>query len=369
MIRALVAVVVAVLSWMALLPAFIVAGALWLFAACVRGLARLMEPHFIPWTELMTFDRALGWRPRANLDAHYLAQRDDVFHVVTDAEGWPGTRSLAESPVVVIGDSFAFGYGIDTGSSFADLNPGLAIKGIGAPGYSMVHSVLLMEQLANRIAGKLVVWFVCLENDLEDNLSPSMNTYRSPFIRPSRRNGGWEIVQEHVDSTPWRSSVFSGPRLLSHLCVPGRIADRAYAGCDYLIGRGADLCNRIGAHLVLVTIPDPSQLTDEGRARSAEISGNPAAFDASMPDKRLAESCVRHGIPIIVGKDHLSALDYKRLEALHWNPRGHRRMAGVLGSLYESFRSNGSEGLPSKRRVTLGMEALASMDQSTAGSR
>jgi hypothetical protein len=176
-------------------------------------------------------------------------------------------------------------------------------------------------------------------------------------------------VQEHVDPAPWRSSVLNGPRLLSHLCVPGPIADRAYAGCDYLIGRGADVCNRIGAHLVLVTIPDPSQLTDEGRARSAEISGNPAAFDENLPDKRLAESCARHGIAIIAGKDHLAARDYKRREALHWNPRGHRRMADVLGSLYESFRSNGSDGLPSKQRVTLGMERLATMDQSTAGSR
>jgi hypothetical protein len=44
-------------------------------------------------------------------------------------------------------------------------------------------------------------------------------------------------------------------------------------------------------------------------------------------------------------------------------------MADVLGSLYESFRSNGSDGLPSKQRVTLGMEGLATMDRSTAGSR
>ena len=83
----------------------------------------------MPWTEIMTFDQQLGWRPRPDLDAHYLADRDDVFRVVTDHEGWPGTRSLDESAVVVIGDSFAFGYGVDAGKSFADLNPGLAIKG------------------------------------------------------------------------------------------------------------------------------------------------------------------------------------------------------------------------------------------------
>ena len=42
---------------------------------------------------------------------------------------------------------------------------------------------------------------------------------------------------------------------------------------------------------------------------------------------------------MVAGKAHLSAGDYKPIEALHWNPRGHRRMAAVLKELYESFRS------------------------------
>ncbi len=59
----------AVLSWILLLPVFVVAGLLLLFASCVRAIGRLMEPRFVPWTELMTFDRSLGWRPRPDLDA------------------------------------------------------------------------------------------------------------------------------------------------------------------------------------------------------------------------------------------------------------------------------------------------------------
>jgi len=185
MIRVLVAAVMAILSWIVLLPAFALAGMVWVFVACVHALGRWWEPKYVPWTDLMTFDQRLGWRPRSDLDANYLAQNDDIYHVVTDREGWAGRRSLDDSEVVVIGDSFAFGYGVDTGSSFADLNPKLAIKGIGAPGYSMVQSVLLMENLAGRLAGKLVVCFVCLENDLEDNLSPAMGRYSAPFARPS----------------------------------------------------------------------------------------------------------------------------------------------------------------------------------------
>jgi hypothetical protein len=295
--------------------------------------------------------------------------------VVTDKEGWPGTRSLDDSAVVVIGDSFAFGYGVDTGRSFADLNPKLAIKGVGAPGYSMVQSVLLMEEFAERLAGKLVVLFVCLENDIEDNLAPAMGVYRSPFVRLSGQHGEWGIVQEHVGPSPWQCSVFggkrlfNGKRLLPHLCVPGAIADRAYAACDYLIGRGSAACSRVGAQLVLVTIPDPTQLTGEGHATLAALSGSPDGCDADLPDKRIAESCKRHGVPFIVGKDHLSAADYKAIEGLHWNARGHRKMADVIGRAYESFAAGTLKGLAPKPYLTRAMSGRPSLDESTAGVR
>jgi hypothetical protein len=371
MIRVLITAVTAVLSWVLLLPVFLLTGAAWLFATSVRAVGRLMEPRFVPWTDLMTFDQRLGWRPRPNLDVNYLAQRDDVFHIITDQEGWQGTRTLDDSPMVVIGDSFAFGYGIDTGKSFADLNPKLAIKGIGAPGYSMVQPVLLMEQFAERLKGKLVVWFVCLENDLEDNLAPAMTVYRSPFVRPSRQHGEWEIVQDHVGPSPWLSSVWGSgrKRILPYLCVPGPLADRTYAGSDYLIGRAAAACSLVGAKLVLITVPDPTQLTVESRAKLAVLSGSPGACDVDLPDKRIAESCKRHGVPIIVGKDHLSASDYKPIEGLHWNARGHRRMADVLGRVYESFRSGAIEGSASKSHSMVATERLARLDESTAISR
>jgi hypothetical protein len=352
MARVLVAAVASIACLILLLPAFVVAGALFGFVWFVRTIGRGLEPEFIPWADLMAFDRKLGWRPRPGVDAHYLAEHDDVFRVVTDREGWPGTRSLDESAVVVTGDSFAFGYGVDTGRSFADLNPDLAIKGVGAPGYSMVQSVLLMEQLAERLAGKLVVWFVCLENDLEDNMAPAMRGYRAPFVRQVRR-GGWEIADEHVGPTPWRSAEFGRKRLLPHLCVPGPLADRASAACDYLIGRASASCGRVGAHLVLVTIPDPKQLTSMGRATLAALSGSPKTWDADLPDRGIAESCRRHGVLHVAGKDHLSRRHYKRLEGLHWNEQGHRRMADVIGRLYQSFRSGALDGLTSTPRPRL----------------
>jgi hypothetical protein len=365
--RLVLAIAAALIGLIVLLPVFVVVGALYLFVASVRFLARLLEPRFVPWTELMTFDPALGWKSRPNLDVHYLAARDDVFHVVTDAEGWPGTRSLEDSAIAVIGDSFAFGYGVDTGRSYAELNQKLPIKSLGAPGYSMVHGVLLLEQLGKRLAGKLVVWFVCLENDLEDNLGPALWHYRSPFAR--RTANGWEIADRHVTSKPWQCSEWGRTRLLPNLCVPGPIPDRAFEAADYLVGRAASACREVGAHLVLLTIPDLTQLTAEGRARLAARSGQPDLFDENTPDRRLAESCQRFGITMVPGKDHLSYREYKRIEGLHWNEQGHRRISGVLADLYESYKSGALKSDARSVRPSPARDGMATVYEAAVESR
>ena len=341
--RVLIAVAAAVPCFILLLPAFVVAAMLVAFATAVRRLASTLEPAFVPWNELMSYESGLGWKPRPGLDTHYLADFDDVHHIVTDDEGWPGRRSIEDSDIVVIGDSFAFGYGIDTARSFAQVNPAVRVKAVGAPGYSMVHGVLLMERLGYRLRGKLVVWFVYLENDLQDNLAPEMRQYRAPFVRPAT-NGAWEIVDAHVCSAAWTCSDLDRRRLFPHMCVPGPIADRAYAACDYLLGRAHAACHRFGAHLAVLTIPHPTQLTPKGIQELARLSGSPELCDAMMPDRRLAECCRRIGVPIVAGARHLSRADYKRREGIHWNEQGHRRVAAIIRRIAESTLSGGPMG-------------------------
>jgi len=337
-LRTAVSIIAGVVCLVLLSPAFIVAGALLSFAWTVRAVAKWLEPSFIPWPELMMFDATLGWKPRPNLDVRYFADRDDIFRVVTDDDGWPGTHSVEASPVVVIGDSFAFGYGVNTGETFADLNPDVTIKAVGSPGYSMVQGVLLMEQFGRRLSGKLVVWFVCLENDLQDNLLPNMRRYRAPFVRRSGADARWQIVHEHVSSTPWESSDTRViHRTLPHLCAPGPITDWTFSAADYLIARAATLCRTVGARLALVTIPVPSQLTSDGHAALARVSGR-ADMDPRLPDRRIAEICQQHGVTFVAGMEHLSVHDYKRLEGIHWSVRGHRRMAELVAQLHGPSR-------------------------------
>ncbi len=342
MMRAFVAAIVAVPYLAALLPAYAIAGLLRLFATTVAWLAQRLERPFVPWTELMAFEPRLGWKPRPHLDTHYLADFDDVFSIVTDGDGWPGRRSLERSDVVVIGDSFAFGYGVDAGRSFADLDARLRVKAIGAPGYSMVQGVLLMEQLAARLHGKSVIWFVCLENDLQDNLVPELRRHRAPFARRDVVTGQWGIAHDHVTAKPWTCSDQDPRRLFPRMCVPGPLADRAYSACDYLIERANTACRAHDVQLAIVTVPDPRQLTVAGRAELARCSGAQADCDASLPDRRLADICALHDVLLVAGATHLTRHDYKRREGIHWNGRGHRRMAGVVRRVADALRSAAS---------------------------
>lgn len=329
------AIALAAVALLLAAPVLVLALPFWGAALLTRGVARILEPRAKSWQELVRFDPVLGWRPRPNVNGHF-AERGDVFHVVTDAEGWPGRARLEESDLVVLGDSIAFGFGVDAARSYREVNPRLRVKAISAPGYNLVQELLLMQEMAPRLAGKLVVWFIYHGNDLYDNLSPFMGPYRTPFVRERRDGTGWEIVTSHLRPAPWRYSAGryrDWQRVLASLYTPTFLACRAYAACDFLLGEAKKVCDHVGARLVVCTLPSPLTLGPLA-SRLAQHSEHPEAFDPDLPDRRIAESCRAHGIPFIAAKPHLSARDYQ-LPDDHWNERGHRRVAEILRRLHE----------------------------------
>lgn len=323
-------------------PVLVLALPFWGVALLTGALARRLEPPARSWRDLVRFDPAVGWRPRSNVDGHFV-ERGDVFHVVTDAEGWPGKAGVEESDIVVFGDSIAFGFGVDAARSYREVNPRLRVKAISAPGYNLVQELLLMQEMAPRLARKLVVWFIYHGNDLYDNLSPFMGPYRTPFVRERRDGTGWEIVTSHLSPAPWRYSAGryrDWQRVLASLYRPTFLADRAYAACDFLLGEAKKVCDGVGARLVVCTLPSPLALGSLA-SRLAQHSDHPEAFDPDLPDRKISDSCRAHGIPFVAAKPHLSPRDYQ-LPDDHWNERGHRQVAEILRRLHEEHTA----GLP-----------------------
>jgi hypothetical protein len=305
-------------------------------------IARKIEPRALPWPQLIEFDPVLGWRPKLNLKAQHMA--DDVFDITTDAQGFRGRVNLADSKIVVFGDSFAAGYGIDDKDFFANLDLELGIKTVGINGYSMVQPVLLMQQLAEQLRGRLVVWFVYHGNDLYDNLSPDMYGYRAPFVREANGTGDWEIVTHHINPTRWpltdvaRMKGLHYHARLAELCSPTFLSQRAYSACEFLIRRGRDICEHAGAKLVVLTIPDTAQLTEQGVKYLISRGADLKSFDVDYPDKMVGAICGRLGVPFVATRNLMDATHYKTGDC-HWNRKGHRRIAEILASIHRDHGS------------------------------
>ena len=263
----------------------------------------------------------------------------DIFRLKTDADGWRGRATFSESEIIVIGDSFAAGYGVSERHFFANLLREPKIKPIGIGGYSMVQELLWIKQLAPKLGGKLIVWFIYHGNDLYDNLSPDLRGYRKPFVRESRQNGGWEIVSKHIGPEQW--PIVTQVRLkgwhhlpkLAELCSDTFLAKRAYDAAEYLIGAGNEVCREAGADLVVMTIPDPSQLRLPSNGGLQAHTGNSRSFDPFRPDVKIEASCRRLEVGFLAGRTFLDASCYKTNDC-HWNAKGHRKVSEALSRLY-----------------------------------
>jgi hypothetical protein len=322
------------------LPVLLLAAPFLLMAYIVTSYARLTEPKIAPAHSLVKYDPELGWRPSENVDAHYLVRNDDIYPLITDASGWPGSRTLDESRIVVVGDSFAYGYGAGAGESYADLLDDLKPKALASLGYDMVHEVLLLRKYAPRCAGKLVIWWVYLENDLPDNLRPEFRGYRKPFVAQSRTSGDWQIVTTHVTPAPWRNSLpDNNMQIFAHLCAPSALADHYYSACDYLVGEGVAACAANGATLVVMTIPNVNQLDAEGHRFLCSRGVDRLRFDPGYPDQRFEQICARRGVPFVPLMERLQVSDYKLFERFHWQPSGHRKAAAAVREVWEAWRA------------------------------
>ncbi len=363
--RTVLAFAAALLGVLLIVPVLMLAAPYWMVAAGTRGLARLLEPAYLTLDQLTEFDPVFGWKPRAHLNTHHLMV--DVFQISTDEDGWRGRSSLAESDIVVFGDSFAAGYGVSDDELFANLRSWPRVKPIGIGGYSMVQELLWMRRLAPALRGKLVVWFIYFGNDLYDNLSPDLRGYRKPFVREIHGSGDWEICSSHVDPNKWpivaqmrRHAAHHAP-MLTELCSTTFLSQRAYRACEFLIRQGQQLCVEAGADLAVLTIPDVSQLTPEGHRQLQSFGRELKGFDPDFPDKQLESICRSLDVSFVAGKSFLDVTCYK-MNDVHWNALGHRKVANALAALHAAPRGRAigiETGSPKKTVLSGGLNPVA----------
>ena len=319
----------------AVLLAPVVAAALplWGVSALTRWLARrpALEPPILA-EPIVEYAEEVGARPRPHLDTH--SRAEDVFRLTTDADGWRGPGTVEDAEVVAVGDSFVFGYGVDDADCLTQHAGGLTVKAIASPAYSMVHGLLWMRRLGQRLRGKTVVWFLFCGNDLADNLAPDLADRRMPFVRQDAL-GGWEVVTDHVSPEPW--TFGGGPRrhdeLFAAMCSASSYADRAMGAADHLIGEAAALCGAVDARLAVVSIPPTAVVKDPGSIRA--LAPEPAHVDLDAVDARLQDSCAARQVPFVALQPLLRPRHYW-CDDMHWNRAGQRLAGRVVADVHET---------------------------------
>jgi hypothetical protein len=351
-----------VLGWVAAMagllfigPVLIIGAPFLLVSLLTRRLASHWEPRHRSWNDFIEFKPTVGWQPKPNVRAYHLS--DDVYYTSTDENGWRGRVRLPDSDVVVLGDSFVWGYGIDDTHFFADLDQSIRMKAIGACGYSMVQEYLWMKCLGPQLTGKLVVWCIYLGNDLYDNLVPNLGKYRRPWVRQKNSDGEWVIETSHVNPTGWPSAFehhvdgIDYYQKLADLCSKTVLAGRAYSACSWLLQQGFATCRAQDARLAVITIPEVSQLSEDGTRFLLSRGGDPQSFNAGYPDEQIGRLCQELDIPFIAGKDHFRVRHYRKRDC-HWNESGHRQFLEIINNLSTDAQHDGISN--SERRNLVG---------------
>ena len=334
---------VALFALILIVPVFVLALPFWLVRGMTGSISGMLERRYLEWADLIEFDRHIGWRPKANLSSRHRA--DDIFSISTDQYGWRGRASIDESDIIVFGDSFAWGYGIDDQDYFADLPANLHIKAVGTVGYNLVQEYLWMQKYSESLRGKLVVWLVFYGNDLIDNIMPDMCGYRTPFLRQSADKKDWAIETSHLSPSRWPLTPLRRQRgwhyleSLGELCGPSLLSDRSYSACEFIIRKGHQLCESVEAKMMILALPEQNQLTEKGQTKLRNLRARAASadtLDTNYPDKRLAEICRKHGVSFVTTFELMPIECFKETDC-HWNKAGHKRFSDLLVEIHQGI--------------------------------
>lgn len=341
------------------------------------------------------YDRDLGWDGLENAEGTF--EWVDTRHAVRQNRfGYRGAaydyRRTGQKRMVVLGDSFTWGFGVENPQIFTSImerqaSSPLEIVNLGVSGYGTDQEYLLWRGKGHLWSPDRVVLMVTVFTDFFENTVADAHGYSKPLFQWTA-SGGFELSNVPVpprltswDDGPSRvapprslladfllahsalANVVAGAALKSpairgyletHDIVPARLAGYDWECFLYMGGANAraelswatmfrliseleaDVTRR-GADFSVVIIPSPAQVYPELWERFSRITSVPSGggLAADIPSRRVREWCESKGIHVI---DLLPVL---RAEAVknpylyypinrHWTADGHALVAKVL---------------------------------------
>ena len=290
-------------------------------------------------------DAELGWSGLPDLAARFRKVDFDVV-VRHNPRGFR-EKSAAVQPktgsplLVVLGDSFTWGWGVNNGRVFTDVMqnqlPEFNVANLGVNGYGTVQEFLLLKNcLKNGLRPRHVVVMV-FNNDFYDNIDASggrpwlavqgtnitLQNYPvrkrviSPFKRFTRQSYLASAIAYFADFWKERRRI---EQLERSVFQEGAMTAAPERAMDYVLGQFRQLCQQEGMGLLVGYVPAAGDIK----------------LDAPSPARSvLTELCQKHGVPLLdltpgfrkAGTDALARYYFPHDE--HWNEQGHA-LAGTL---------------------------------------
>lgn len=296
----------------------------------------------------MRFDSRLGWSHVPGRKVRFRRTDFDV-HVTINDDGFRGPRvPLPRTPgrprILFLGDSYAFGHGVEDDETAAAqlerLLPGCEVVNLGVTGYSTDQELLLLRERGLAYRPDVVVLMIC-GNDLLDN---GKQTAWGVYWKPRFLLRGDSLVLERevpAQRAPFKMRLarelnrrFVLYELVSWKLARWRIAKGSGGPASAAAGRSEELmltrrlveevCRCVSEHdgqVLLTVIPPfdaPEILTDlppAGAGARLDLEPILNAYQATHPDSTIQ---FRHDT--------------------HWDARGHRLVARAIA---EAIRSHG----------------------------
>lgn len=333
-------------------------------------------------------DEDLGWVLRPGLDSRFVLPGSFDVAVRSDAFGArapsapPGRPAPGAARAIVLGDSFAWGFGVEDDEAFAarlpGLVPGLETVNLAVNGYSTVQELIRYEREGARYhAGLVVLAFTW--NDLEDNFDdkrggrpvahegeggavtianrPVRRRWKAPakqWLRHNSRLFGLAEYQASLWKVAWRDrqsaqaeaapggppppppsdgdDVVITPREV--YAPPTAEKARAWRVYEALLRQLKARVEADGARLLVLYDTHRDEASVEIFRASFGVAPGEEGLDWDRPARGLKEVCARVGVPVC---DPTPAFrgdeDPARLFLVqngHWSAEGHALVAREL---------------------------------------
>jgi lysophospholipase L1-like esterase len=299
-------------------------------------------PDLIGPRHLFVRDAQLGVRLQPGFRGQHRSHEFEVEIAVNslglrDSEPGPGDREALR--ILSLGDSFAYGFGVEAEETYAEelerllsAKRATCVYNAGAPSYGTRHELELARRLLPELEPELVLLSFFFGNDLYDNILPPMTErggivltrYFGDAVDASALKGfalehsqlltflilGWMQWVDGVELPAPPTRAPADPELVIETptcpqalarAVPEDI-ERAWQETASLVEELRDTAQQAGARLVLLHLPLRYQIDDELWQRMCERHGyaDPEAdYDRGATAKRLGAVAAELGIPIL----------------------------------------------------------------------